>query len=129
MLLLGSSLRPSVTCLSDDRPIPSVDCCSTFPHYLNNLCDPAPRVFTRKGDVAHLCDFPVKHCCVARFASGGHMFAAVGRSNVVGLYSTYSCALLGQMRAHSSAVTDLSFSADDRMLVSGEAALLDWGPV
>ncbi|KXZ44685.1 hypothetical protein GPECTOR_63g14 [Gonium pectorale] len=62
---------------------------------------------------------PLKRASVVRFSTGGALFAAVGRNNAILLHATYhGQPQLAALRGHASPVTDLAFSADDRMLVS-----------
>ncbi len=41
------------------------------------------------GDLALAGEFPIKRCHVARFAHGGHMFAAA-RANAIAVFNTHS---------------------------------------
>eukprot|EP00198_Chlamydomonas_reinhardtii_P006316 XP_001695652.1 flagellar/basal body protein [Chlamydomonas reinhardtii] len=63
----------------------------------------------------------IKRATCVRFSNGGGMFAAVGRNNTITLTSTYPFRAqqqLGQLKGHATAVTELAFGSDDRMLVS-----------
>ncbi|GLC77526.1 WD repeat-containing protein 49 [Pleodorina starrii] len=66
-----------------------------------------------------LFEVAMKRPTALRFSTGGAMFAYVGRTNALHLHATYhGQPLLAVLKAHASAVSDLRFSADDRMLVS-----------
>ncbi|GIL77102.1 hypothetical protein Vretifemale_6658, partial [Volvox reticuliferus] len=74
-------------------------------------------------------DVAMKRPTAVRFSTGGALFAYVGRTNAVHLHATYhGQPLLATLKAHASTVTDLRFSADDRMLVSvgGGGAVYVW---
>ncbi len=61
----------------------------------------------------------MKRPTAVRFSTGGALFAYVGRTNAVHLHTAFhGQPQLTALKAHASAVTDLRFSADDRMLVS-----------
>ena len=45
-------------------------------------------------------EFPVKACMECRFSNGGHQLA-IAAGNLIMVYSTYTCELLGNLRSYS----------------------------
>lgn len=90
---------------------------------LSNALLNAPGYFacSRQDELNLRAEFSVRRCNLVRYSHGGSAFAAVGRSHTILVHHAYSMQQLGQLKGHVSAVTALSFSPNDRMLVSSGA--------
>eukprot|EP00798_Chlamydomonas_sp_ICE-L_P028757 gene28757-31939_t len=96
-------------------------CCSLHPagnRLLVGMADKLRMFSLAQHDMDETAEFVVKNCNLVRFSNGGHIFACVGRNNIIGIYHAFTHAQLGQLKAHVSAVSDIKFSKDDNMLVS-----------
>eukprot|EP01028_Stygiella_incarcerata_P004742 TRINITY_DN2061_c0_g1_i1.p1 TRINITY_DN2061_c0_g1~~TRINITY_DN2061_c0_g1_i1.p1 ORF type:complete len:1197 (+),score=341.87 TRINITY_DN2061_c0_g1_i1:223-3813(+) len=68
-------------------------------------------------DIRTFKELSIRQCRVCKFSHGGHLFAAVNQ-NLVQVYNSYTCELVGSLRGHSARVRDVSWSKDDSRLVS-----------
>ncbi|KAG2439922.1 hypothetical protein HXX76_004041 [Chlamydomonas incerta] len=88
---------------------------------LLGLCDKVALYSIALDHLDQVYESHIKRATCVRFSTGGAMFAAVGRNNAITLTATYPFRAqqqLGQLKGHATAVTELAFSVDDRMLVS-----------
>lgn len=107
---------------SGDRAAPLVDsAAAAVCQKLDNSALLRPNRSRKQDELNLRAEFSVRRCNLVRYSHGGSMFAAVGRSHTILVHHAYSMQQLGLLKGHVSAVTALSFSPNDRMLVSSGA--------
>ena len=96
-------------------------------HILAGFADKLRLMNLLMDDIRSYREFPVKGCRECRFSHGGQLFAAVS-GNTIQLYVTYTCEALGNLRAHSSKVKSVAWSADDTRIISTgtDGAVYEW---
>lgn len=72
-------------------------------------------------------EIAIKNCREARFASGGHVFAAAN-GFLIQVYDVYTCDLLITLRGHSNPVRSLRWADNDESLTSAglDGAVYRW---
>ena len=78
-------------------------------------------------DIRPFKQFPIKACRECQFSNGGQLFAAVN-GNGIQIFRTYTCECIVTLRAHGARVQSLSWTLDDRILLSSGAdgAVIRW---
>ena len=81
-------------------------------------------------DIRMYRELPVKLCREVQFSHGGQYFAAANQSNVVLVYSFYTCEKLADLRGHSGKVKSIVWTRDDATLITcghdGAVYMWDW---
>ncbi|KAG0554261.1 hypothetical protein KC19_12G077500 [Ceratodon purpureus] len=72
-------------------------------------------------------EFNVKSSSECAFSTGGQYFAAT-HANAIHIFETYTCANIGNLRAHSGKVRGLAWSFDDSHLLTAgiDGAIYEW---
>ena len=78
-------------------------------------------------DIRQFKELPIKACREARFANGGHCFAAANAS-MIQVYNTYTMEPISTLRGHNSRVLSLCWTPSDMSLVSAgiDGAVYQW---
>ncbi|KAK9816472.1 hypothetical protein WJX72_000711 [[Myrmecia] bisecta] len=71
-----------------------------------------------KGELLELAEFGLKKCSKVIFSHGGQAFAAVGASNLISIFNTFTYKQLASLKGHVSSVTSICWSEDDSRLAS-----------
>ena len=88
----------AVTHLSEDP-----HCCSLHPsgiQLLVGMQDKLRLYGVALDELPLISEFPVKACNIVKFSHGGAFFAAVGRSNTIQVYHSYTLHLMGHLKGH-----------------------------
>lgn len=72
-------------------------------------------------------ELAIKQCRECHFSYGGHLFAAVN-GNTIGVYNSYTCEVVANLRGHNSKVRALCWAPDDTRLISAgvDGAVYEW---
>eukprot|EP01138_Halocafeteria_seosinensis_P003456 gb/GECG01003532.1/.p1 GENE.gb/GECG01003532.1/~~gb/GECG01003532.1/.p1 ORF type:complete len:1206 (+),score=233.77 gb/GECG01003532.1/:1-3618(+) len=108
----------------------SVACHPSGLHILAGFTDKLRYMNVLLDDLRPMKEINIKNCKECRFAKGGHLFAAMN-VKLIQVYNSYTCEMLHSLRGHSGVITSLSFSPDDRTLLSAglDGRLYAWNMV
>ena len=83
-----------------------------------------------QNDLLQLTELPIKKCMIVRYSHGGHLFAAVGRSNTVFIYPSYSGSNTSNSNSTTgrSALTLTASTASIGGAAAAAAAANGWAP-
>ena len=95
----------------------SVACHPSGLHMLAGFNDKLRYMNILLDDVRPMKEINIKNCRECRFAKGGHIFAAMN-VKLIQVYNSYTCEMLHSLRGHSGVISSLTFTPDDRTLLS-----------
>jgi hypothetical protein len=78
-------------------------CCSLHPsgtQLLVGMQDKLRLYGVALDELPLISEFPVKACNIVKYSHGGAFFAAVGRSNMIVVYHSYTLHLMGHLKGH-----------------------------